>query len=364
MVGFDGKDKTFMERAFELALKGWGRVSPNPMVGAVLVKDGKIVGEGYHKNYGGPHAEVNAIKDAGDSVNGSTIYLNLEPCTHYGNTPPCADAIIRAGIKEVVCSNRDMDPRVLGKGFRKLRRSKIKVRIGLMRDEGLKLNEIYFKNKLTAKPFVTVKAAMSLDGYIYSPSFGDRYLSGRNFLKYVHKLRSGYDAVLVGANTAIVDDPSLTVRHIRGHNPNRIIISDGKKLPSNLKLFSNKTNRLRTIIAISSNVYGKGFEISNGVEVWVLESKSKRFSINALLERAAEENINSILVEGGGEVFNSFLKEKAVDKIILSHTPYIFGKGTHFINGGAFGLKIIDFDDFSWETMGKDSVFIGYPKYN
>ncbi|MBD3233689.1 MAG: bifunctional diaminohydroxyphosphoribosylaminopyrimidine deaminase/5-amino-6-(5-phosphoribosylamino)uracil reductase RibD, partial [candidate division Zixibacteria bacterium] len=193
---FKNEDYSYMQQAFSLALKGWGQVAPNPMVGAVLVKNNHVVGKGFHRRYGSPHAEVEAIRDARGEAEVSTLYLNLEPCNHQGKTPPCTQAILQSGIKKVVCSNRDINRTVKRSGFRILRKQGIEVQTGLMRKQGYRLNEIYFKHISAGKPFITLKAALSLDGYIYSGEFENRYLSGKPFLKFVHHLRAGYDAIL------------------------------------------------------------------------------------------------------------------------------------------------------------------------
>ncbi|MBD3170793.1 MAG: bifunctional diaminohydroxyphosphoribosylaminopyrimidine deaminase/5-amino-6-(5-phosphoribosylamino)uracil reductase RibD [candidate division Zixibacteria bacterium] len=363
MSKFSERDIQYMRRAFELARKGWGKVSPNPMVGAVLVKNGEVIAEGYHAKFGGPHAESNAIRNAKGQAEGSTLYVNLEPCNHHGKTPPCAGAVIEAGIREVVCSNRDVNPKVKGHGFRKLRNAGLRVRSGLLREEGYRLNEVYFKNITERAPFVVLKAAMSLDGYIYSDHLKNRYLSGKEFLKYVHRLRAGYDAVLIGARTAIVDNPRLDVRHVRGRNPVRVILSDGARLPEELNVINGNSSQ-KTVIAVPS-VNSNQVPYGENIELWKIRSRRKRFPIREFLEQAMSKGINSILVEGGREIFQAFLSEHAVDKMIISHTPFIFGSGVHFIDTAKSKIKLdsIKFKFHKWETIGYDSVFTGYPDF-
>ncbi|PJA26928.1 MAG: riboflavin biosynthesis protein RibD [candidate division Zixibacteria bacterium CG_4_9_14_3_um_filter_46_8] len=362
MARFSDKDRKMMRMAFSLALKGWGKVSPNPMVGAVIVNGNEIAGVGFHRGYGAAHAETRAIKAAKGKTRGSSMYLNLEPCNHFGKTPPCTQAIIAAGVKEVICSNKDNNPFVKGDGLTELRRNGIKVRSGLLEAEGAQLNEMYFKYKTTGIPFVILKAAMSLDGFIYSSKFDSRYLSSNDFLGYVHHLRAGCDAVLIGAKTAIVDNPRLNVRLVKGRDPVRIVFCDDRMLPSDLDILSTASN-IRTIVAIPMRApkanYGKN------VEIWSIKTRAKKISIKAFLERAAKEGIFSILVEGGSKVFNAFLDEKAVDKIVLSHAPYLFGDGVPFssIHSKVGRGRHIRFKPFYWSRTDNESIFIGYPDF-
>ena len=356
-------DEKYMRRVFDLALKGWGRTTPNPMVGAVLIKNNKVVGEDFHHSCGASHAEVKAVRKAGRAAKGGRLYVNLEPCNHHGKTPPCTETIINAGIAEVICSNRDTNPNVRGNGFRRLKKHGIKTRSGLLKNEGQRLNEVYFKYKTTGKPFITLKAAMSLDGFIFSDNSRKRYLSGKPFLKYVHRLRTGYDALLIGARTALMDNPGLDVRLVKGDNPVRIVFSDGMPLPAGLKIFTT-ASKVRTIIVVSSNA--PAVDYGGNVEIWVIKSDNKRFSVHDFMEKASKEGVTSILVEGGSEVFDSFLSEKAVDKVILSHSPIIYGGGVPFA-GKLHNKSMIgnlEFKYHKWEQMGEDSVFTGYPDFS
>ncbi|MBD3232797.1 MAG: bifunctional diaminohydroxyphosphoribosylaminopyrimidine deaminase/5-amino-6-(5-phosphoribosylamino)uracil reductase RibD, partial [candidate division Zixibacteria bacterium] len=279
-----------------------------------------------------------------------------------GKTPPCTQAIIESGIKKVICSNRDINRNVKRSGFRILRKHGIEVQTGLMRKQGYRLNEIYFKHISAGKPFITLKAALSLDGYIYSGEFENRYLSGKPFLKFVHHLRAGYDAILIGARTAMVDNPSLNVRLVKGRDPIRIILSDGIPLSSDLNIFNIKSNA-PTIVAVSSKA--DRIEYHKEAVVWTIRSESRNFRLEPLIKRAAREGITSILVEGGGAVYDNFLREKVVDKIILSHTPYLYGSGVPFSSGMGFNelSGVLTFKEFHWEKIGNDSVFTGYPDF-
>jgi diaminohydroxyphosphoribosylaminopyrimidine deaminase/5-amino-6-(5-phosphoribosylamino)uracil reductase len=252
---------------------------------------------------------------------------------------------------------------VTGNGLKFLKERGINVKSGLLEKDGCRLNEIYFKNITTNMPFVTLKAAMSLDGYIYSPESHNRYLSSKPFLEYVHCLRAGYDAVLIGAGTANFDDPRLNVRYKNGADPAKIIVTDGRPLSPDLKVF-NSGSKARTIVAMSSRIKNNG--INKNAEIWTIKSRSNKLPLISLLEKAAAEGITSILVEGGSDVFNSFISQKAFDKIIISHTPYLYGDGVPFrkIKAKDSNLKYLKFKSHRWERLGEDSVFIGYPDFN
>src|SRR3989344_3644428 len=248
----DGVDEKFMSRALLLAAKGEGKVSPNPLVGAVLVKNGKIIGEGYHEFFGGPHAEVNAIKDAekkGASIRGSTLYISLEPCSHSGGlkkTPPCVPLSIKSGIKRVVIAAEDKNPEV--KGIEQLKFAGIKVKSGILAQEAEEQNESFLKYISTGKPFVALKMVQSANGKIGIKGKGKVWLSGREFDAYSHRLRNRYDAILVGINTVLADDPQLTCRMKGGRNPVRIIMDSHLRTPLNAKVLHNAANE-RVIIA-------------------------------------------------------------------------------------------------------------------
>src|SRR5713101_7842228 len=244
----EADDVRFMRRALRLAARATGRTSPNPMVGAVVVWNGEIVGEGFHKAAGEPHAEVNALRAAGDRARGATLYTTLEPCAHTGRTPPCVNAIRGAGIARVVSAMRDPDPRTDGKGFRALRAAEIDVAIGTLEDEATRLNEGFISRTTRGRPFVLVKLATTLDGRVAVK--GRRYLSGKAAQREVHKLRGRYDAVLVGSGTVLADDPALTVREVKGRDPLRVVIDTDARTPPAAKVVRTKDPQ-RTVIFVA-----------------------------------------------------------------------------------------------------------------
>jgi len=350
------EDEFYIKMAMKLAKKGWGRASPNPMVGAVVVKNGEIVGKGYHKRYGEPHAEVNALKKAGENARGGTLYVNLEPCCIYGHTPPCTETIIKSGIKKVVCSTADPNPKVKGKGIKKLKHAKIEVKTGVLKAEAEKLNEAYFKFMRKKLPFVSLKIAQSLDGTIATKSGDSKWITSEDARKFVHQLRSQVDAVLIGANTAIKDNPDLTIHNQKGENPKRIILDSYCRILPQLKLIK-KDKDGKTIVATVDS------KKKLPVEVWrIKKDKEGKVDLLGLLKKAKEKNITSILVEGGSEVFTSFLKSNLVDKIYCFISPKILGEGKRSF--GDLGIiKVSDsicLKDAEIRKFSNDLLICGY----
>ncbi|MCJ7552329.1 MAG: bifunctional diaminohydroxyphosphoribosylaminopyrimidine deaminase/5-amino-6-(5-phosphoribosylamino)uracil reductase RibD, partial [Ignavibacteriaceae bacterium] len=238
-------DESYIQLTLEIAKRGIGKVSPNPLVGCVITKNDKIIGAGFHTKYGDDHAEISAINSSRENLEGSTFYVNLEPCSHYGQTPPCVDRIIQEKIKRVVIGTLDVNPLVSGKGVRKLKDAGIEVKVGVLEKECEDLNKFFFKFINKKLPFVTLKAAITLDGKIADINSHSEWISSPESRRYVHSLRNKYDAVLIGLNTAMIDDPQLTVRHVEGRNPWRIILDSKLELPTDLKIFQ-KNNDKRT----------------------------------------------------------------------------------------------------------------------
>jgi diaminohydroxyphosphoribosylaminopyrimidine deaminase/5-amino-6-(5-phosphoribosylamino)uracil reductase len=312
--------------ARRLAEKAAGRTSPNPIVGAVVVRGGKVIGSGYHRCAGGDHAEIIALRRAGARAKGATLYITLEPCSHHGRTPPCTAALIRAGIKEVVAGTKDPNPRVAGKGFRLLRRAGIRVRVGIQENECRALIEPFAKFITRGLPFVTLKLAATLDGRIATASGDARWITNRASRRLVHELRNRVDAVLVGAGTASADDPQLTCRIAGGRNPFRIILDSRLKIPLSAKVL-NQRDRQKTIIATTAKASATKMRALRalGAQVWPLAASAGGINWTALLKRLAQEGIVSVMIEGGAAVAAAALKEQVVDRLIFFYAPKILG---------------------------------------
>lgn len=359
----------FMREALFLAEKGRRCVHPNPMVGAVVVKDGTIVGKGYHQRFGGPHAEVFAIKRAGALCAGSTLFVTLEPCSTTGKTPPCVDLIVRSGIKKVVVGAVDPNPRHQGRGIRKLRRHGITVVPGVCRALVAKQNETFFAFMKTGRPFVTVKLAMSLDGKIATRTGDSRWISCDASRQHVHQLRAEHDAVMVGVNTCVIDNARLTVRGITGRwkEPVKVVIDPCLRLSSQAILFQE--NAPENIILIASQQRCSVRKIRmferKGVRVCMIRENKGHLRMAEILTVLAEHGVSSVFVEGGSTVVGHFFDEKLVDKVHFFYAPLIIG-GTHSIAGvGGKGCDTVKgavhFRDMKCVQMGVDQWFSGYP---
>jgi diaminohydroxyphosphoribosylaminopyrimidine deaminase/5-amino-6-(5-phosphoribosylamino)uracil reductase len=351
------EDKGFIRRCFELAANGIGNVSPNPLVGAVIVKDGKILSEGYHREFGSMHAEVDAIVNAGESVQNATLYCNLEPCCHNDKkTPPCVPLIVKSGIKKVVISNFDPNPRVAGKGIEQLKIAGIKVETGILNEEGRELNRFFFKFISRKLPYVTLKIAQSIDRKISAKDGIQTWLTGEESSRFVHAQRAIYDAVLVGAGTINTDNPQLNVRNVNGRNPVRIIV-DGN-LNINIESISlNDFDRTNTWIFISENTRGDKLNklLDKGVKIIFAPSDERNvIDLKFILGKLAEENIISVLIEGGRSVFSEFISQNIFYEIIIIQSPKILGKGiTAFENSNDISLEL-----YSAEVLGQDLKYV------
>ena len=319
-------DRDFMKIALELAAKGKGYTSPNPMVGAVVVKDGKIVGKGWHEKAGSPHAEVNAIADAGDQAAGSTIYVTLEPCNHQGRTPPCTQKILSAGIQHVVMAMTDPNPDVSGGGAGFLLQNGITVASGVRETEARRLNECFIKYITTKRPFVTLKSAATLDGRIATRTGDSKWVTGESSRKYVHELRHENDAIMVGVNTVKADNPSLTTRleDKKGLDPIRIVLDSQLSIPENSKILQIPSGSDTLIITGNSESSPKREAIlKTGVKIIDTPLKDGRIDLNPLMDQLGKMGITSLLIEGGARVAASALQAKIVDKINFFYAPKI-----------------------------------------
>lgn len=324
-------DESYIKLTIELAKKGIGKVSPNPLVGCVIVKNDRIIGAGYHEKFGGNHAEINAINNSKENLEGASLYVNLEPCSHHGKTPPCVDKIIEKKISRVVVGTLDMNPLVSGRGIKKLKAAGIEVKVGILEQECVELNKFFFKYITKKIPYVTLKAAQTLDGKIADEFGNSKWISSLASRKYVHKLRSLYDAVLIGRKTVEIDDPSLTVRLIEGRNPKKIVLDSELKIDLKHKVFSNvKDGSL--IIVTSKKVLDRKRKIrkltSLGVKIIAVKQDADgKLNLKSLLRELTKIGITSVLVEGGSEIFSSFVKENLFDDIKLFIAPKILGNG-------------------------------------
>ena len=358
-----------MRLAIELARKAKGCTSPNPMVGAVIVKDGEIVGRGYHQKAGTPHAEVHAIEDAGEKAKGATIYVSLEPCSHYGRTPPCTQAIINAGLSGVVTAMTDPNPRVNGNGKAILESHGIEVKTGVLEEEARKLNEFFIKYITTGLPFVILKTAMTLDGKIATHSGKSKWITSEESRKRVHQIRNEVDAVMVGIGTVIKDDPSLTTRLSDGNGRDalRIILDSHARIPLDAKVLNQESNA-KTIVAVTPSApEDKIDQIRQKAEVIIIPERDGRVDIFELMKKLGQMEITSVMIEGGAEVNASALKAGIVDKAMFFVAPKIFGgKDTSSPIGGD-GVEdpseAIKLKDISVERIGEDMLITGIPCY-
>ena len=322
------EDKTHLEMAYSLAQKANGWASPNPLVGAVIVKNKTIIGLGYHKGPGQPHAEMLALQNARSSPKGSTIYLTLEPCTHWGRTPPCIDALLNVRPKRVIISDFDPNPLVFKKGIQALKESGIDLSVGLLQEKNRSLNETYIKYITQKIPFVTLKAAISLDGKMATKAYSSQWISSPRTREYTQLLRGEYDAVLIGVKTLIKDDPALTVRHPnwKGKKQTRVILDSDLRFPLKSKILSTLSRGKVIVFTQKQASSRKAMHLKNrGVEVVALSGPQARVDIQRVLSWLGKHEISSLLVEGGGLLHTSFLEKGFADKMFLSISPKLIG---------------------------------------
>lgn len=331
---YSSKEIQFMERAFQLALSAAGRTTPNPLVGCVVVKDNNIVGEGFHAKAGSPHAEIIALRDAGDRAFGSDVYVTLEPCSHYGRTPPCTDALIKSKVNRVVIAMTDPNPLVSGKGIKKLQEAGLIVEIGLLSQKAMIMNEGFIKAITKKIPFVLYKSALTLDGKTAVESGDSKWITSSGARHYVHGLRNTYDVIMVGSNTILKDNPQLTCRGIaNGRDPIKLIVDGSLKIPIEARIFTSSQSPC--IIATSDAANSeklKLFKEIDNVEVWQYHT-ARHVPLDALIRDIARRGWNSILLEGGGILAGQMLSEKFIDKIEFIFSPKLAGSGSSPLSG-------------------------------
>lgn len=353
-------DKLFIKKTFELAKKGLGWTNPNPLVGAVVVKDNKIVSRGYHHKFGGLHAEADAFKNYKGNLKGATLYVNLEPCSHFGKNPPCADLVIRSGIKKVVCSTLDPNPKVKGGGIEKLKKVGIKVVVGGLEKEAKKLNESYFTFYTKRRPFVAIKFAAGLDGKIATFSKDSKWITSEKSRQFARELRGQYQAILVGINTVLSDNPHLGAREKGLKDPLRIIIDPKLKIPLNSLVLRDSN----VLIVSTSQASQTKIDLLKEKDINFLIFKKPKVAIKDLLEKLAKLEIISVLVEGGSATLGNFVDEKLVDKVYAFYGPMILGGENALSAIGGKGAETIkqalNLTDIKIKRFADNFAVIGY----
>ncbi len=369
----NSNDEFWMRKALDLARKGIGYVSPNPMVGCVIVSEsGELIGSGFHEKYGEAHAEVNAVQSVKNkkTLKNATVYVTLEPCAHFGKTPPCSTMLSKLPISRVVVAHQDPNAKVNGAGLAELRNADIQVETGVLKKEAEVLNEFFIHHQTFGRPFVTLKIAQTVDGYLSAPDGDSQWISGKQSRKLVHTWRSIYDAVLVGRTTAMADNPSLTVRHVSGRQPTRIVIDGPYELPRELNLFSDKFEEKTIVLTwnkkasatdadpmlkLMQHNYFRG-------EVIQTSKKDGHVDLQQAFKELGQRGITSVLVEGGQQLSTVLLKEGLVDKLELFIAPKLLGGGTRSIlNLGINKMRdICELKEVSWKKVGDDMLLTGY----
>jgi diaminohydroxyphosphoribosylaminopyrimidine deaminase/5-amino-6-(5-phosphoribosylamino)uracil reductase len=360
-------DRAFMGLALALADAGRGRVSPNPMVGALLVKEGRILCEGFHARAGAPHAEVMALDAAGDAARDATLYVSLEPCCHHGRTPPCVPRIVASGVRRVVAATVDPNPKVNGRGLRVLREAGVAADVGVLEGEAVRLNEVFFTYMTDGRPFVTLKAAVSLDGKIATVTGESRWITGEEARRRVHELRNEVDAILVGIGTILRDDPLLTTRlGIPGErDPVRVVVDSLARLPLDARVL-NPLPAAPTVVAVGPEApAGKVERLREaGATVLVLAQSGERISLASVMRALAAREITSVLIEGGAEIHASALAEGIVDKVAFFVAPLLIGGTTAPGAVGGPGIEkladAVPLREVRITPLGRDLLVEGY----
>lgn len=359
----------YMKLALQNAAAMKGQTDPNPLVGSVIVNDNRIVGVGAHMKAGEPHAEIHAIRMAGDHTQGATIYVTLEPCSHHGRTGPCAVAIVNAGIKRVVIATLDPNPLVSGRGVAILEEAGIEVIVGVCEEESRRMNEVFNKFIVQQTPFVTLKSAITMDGKISSYSSDSKWITSGEAREDVHMLRNQNAAILVGVNTIIADNPELTTRIPNGRNPVRVILDSSLRLPLDARVVTDGQAPTWVFTTEAHDAEKREALEAAGVRVFVTESSpsSEKVDPAAVLQVLGEQLISSLLIEGGSEINAAFFEAKLVDKVIVYMAPKLIGgrNAPTFLSGTGMEKMndAVDLTDVNVQSFGKDFKFTGYPVY-
>jgi diaminohydroxyphosphoribosylaminopyrimidine deaminase / 5-amino-6-(5-phosphoribosylamino)uracil reductase len=357
----------YMDLALRNAQAMKGQTDPNPLVGSVIVNDNRIVGIGTHLKAGEPHAEIHAIRMAGEKAKGGTIYVTLEPCSHHGRTGPCAVAIVEAGIKKVVIATLDPNPVVSGNGVKILEDAGIEVVIGVRQEESQRMNEVFNKFIVEKTPFVTLKAGITLDGKIATHSFDSKWITSEEARRDVHHLRNENMGILVGVNTVIKDNPELTTRIPNGRNPIRIVLDSSLRIPLESKIITDKLAETWVFTGENVDIEKRKILEDSGVTVFKT-SGSKHVNPTEVLQILGERLVSSVLIEGGGTINWSFLEKKLIDKVVLYVAPKIIGghNAPSFLAGAGFEKvkDAVHLSNLSLQQIGTDYKFTGYPTYS
>ncbi len=364
------EDMIYMQTALDLARLARGKTSPNPMVGAVVVRDGRIVGQGYHKKAGTEHAEILALREAGEEARGADIYITLEPCSHTGKTPPCAPALVEAGIKRAVIACLDPNPEVAGQGEKILRERGVQTEVGLLQDEAQKLNEVFFKYIQTRTPFMVLKTAMTLDGKIAAVSGDSRWITGEASRKLVHQMRNTYDAIMAGIGTVLADDPRLNTRLEEGgqRDPVRIIVDGALDLPLDSQIARSSTEQ-ETIILTSliRNRKQAGALEERGIKIIELGGSPEQVPVEQALPLLGEMGICSILVEGGAALNAYLLGQRVIDKVCWFIAPKLIGGKNAPSPVAGPGIELmrdaVELDDIQYQQLERDILITGYTRW-
>jgi diaminohydroxyphosphoribosylaminopyrimidine deaminase/5-amino-6-(5-phosphoribosylamino)uracil reductase len=360
----------YMARALELAERGRGTTSPNPMVGCIVVRDHKIVGEGWHQRAGEPHAEVHALRAAGPAARGSTVYVTLEPCNHHGRTPPCSQALIEAGVNRVVIAAKDPNPRVDGRGIEALEQAGIEVEEGVLERDAVQQNEVFFTVQLEKRPFVLFKTAMTLDGKIATSTGESRWITGPLAREKVHRWRHELDAIAVGVNTVLRDDPRLTTRFEGGRSPAKVVFDSAARTPAQARLFEDDTQGSRARVVVFATEEASRARVDalreRGAEVVITPEFRGKVEIQTALAKLLDRKLTSVLLEGGGTLSWSFLEARAVDKLAWFISPKLLGgEGASPLAG--LGVSRLEdaflLENWQTEALGTDLLITGRPLY-
>lgn len=358
-------DISYMKRALTVARKGIGRTAPNPSVGCVIVKDGKIIAEGWHKKAGGPHAEIHALQQAGEAARGADVYVTLEPCCHTGKTPPCSSALIAAGVKRVVAAMADPNPLVSGGGLLALRQAGIETHCGILETEARAINRAFIKHVSTGRPHVTYKCAMTLDGKIATVTGESRWISCETSRRFVHRLRTQCDAVMVGVDTIITDDPQLTVRHVRGKSPLRVIVDSTLRTPMSVQVLSTSLAKKTLIATVETNPSMHLRYQQSGAIILVCKELNGKVDLMDMLKQLGTRGIQSVLLEGGSRLAGEALRQGLIDECLFFYAPKVIGSdgfSPFAITGITSMDKSFTFAQIGVRQLGTDIVISARPE--